>query len=449
MSYQPDQPSGSPDPRFGDETVVINKGGKSSMQELWDKYNLSQLIEGAGSEPHPSTAYHIQYYREYELQASDVDPKNVFLDVLNGTDNVRLLNAAWKGLSRCLRRGHCFVVKYMNEFERRIRVLSPVSTIIGAYDDGTLDLEPEDRLLNALKTIPSHNRELSLTGSLRDVFEFGNQGSSDTDEYWLSRTEEEEGDKSTLRTPRNKGKERALEPDFDERDSEATVCRELLEDDELEYKDDELEYINYISGGSRESSLQNWSTHSVQPGSEPSGLTMPPLVSPPPPYPWDGTATPQISLTDLLSGFTSGRSSSSHSFTNLFRSGGSAMLPHEPPVNLPTSPNSEALKLRVLNYLSTLLQTLPLLQTLHPVCHQNQVLHPVNCQTWNEGKNPEEEGEEEEIQVREAKEVIGENKEEWDHEVEKVIEALLAHQEIPVLLVTETMEIDLLTTLLL
>ncbi len=36
------------------------------MQELWDEYNLSQLIEGAGSEPHPSTAYHVQYYGEYD-----------------------------------------------------------------------------------------------------------------------------------------------------------------------------------------------------------------------------------------------------------------------------------------------------------------------------------------------------------------------------------------------
>lgn len=72
MSYQPDQLTGSPDPRFRDETIVINEGGKSSMQELWDKYNLAQHIKGVGIEPHPSMLYHIQYYGEYELQAADV-----------------------------------------------------------------------------------------------------------------------------------------------------------------------------------------------------------------------------------------------------------------------------------------------------------------------------------------------------------------------------------------
>ncbi len=42
------------------------------MQELWEEYNLAQLIEGAGSEPHLSMVYHIQYYGEYKLQAADV-----------------------------------------------------------------------------------------------------------------------------------------------------------------------------------------------------------------------------------------------------------------------------------------------------------------------------------------------------------------------------------------
>ncbi len=100
----------------------------------------------------------------HRLQWFQVDPRNIFLDILNGTDNVRLLNAAWKGLSGRLRRGHRFVVKYVNEFERRIRVPSPVSTVIGAYDDWRMEMEPEDRLRHALETIPSHRRELTLAG---------------------------------------------------------------------------------------------------------------------------------------------------------------------------------------------------------------------------------------------------------------------------------------------
>ncbi len=82
--------------------------------------------------------------------------------------------------------------------------------------------------------------------------------------------QEEKGDKSILHTPRNKGKEGALEPDFDKRDSKATVCRELLEDDELEYEVDKLEYIDYISRGS---SSQNQLTHSRQHSSEPPSKT--------------------------------------------------------------------------------------------------------------------------------------------------------------------------------
>ncbi len=74
-------------------------------------------------------------------------------------------------------------------------------------------------------------------------------------------------DESTLQTPRNKGKERELEPDFEEGDSEATVRRELLEDDELEYVDEELEYVDRISGRSRGSSSRS-QTRSERPNSE-------------------------------------------------------------------------------------------------------------------------------------------------------------------------------------
>ncbi|SJL06612.1 uncharacterized protein ARMOST_09954 [Armillaria ostoyae] len=132
-----------------------------------------------------------------ELQTTlAVDPQSTFLDILTGSDNAHLLNAAWKGLAGRLCRGHRFVVKYVNEFERRIRVPSPVSTAIGAYDEWKSELEPEERMLNVLKTIPSHNRELSLAGrtnlvagskrwdkiipwfgSLRDTFEIGIQRS--------------------------------------------------------------------------------------------------------------------------------------------------------------------------------------------------------------------------------------------------------------------------------
>ncbi|PBK58678.1 hypothetical protein ARMSODRAFT_983633 [Armillaria solidipes] len=328
MSYQPDQPAGSPDPRFGNETVVINEQGKSAMQELWEEYNASQHIEGTGTEPHPSTSYRVQYYGEYELQAIDVvgreydrfttrpqytlrpelletikvtimelqttlavaagmiphriqwfhvDPQGMFLDILNGSDNVRLLNAAWKGLAGRLCRGHRFMVKYVNEFERRIRVPSPVSTAIGAYDELETENGPEGEISvsreeliwlpeNEGKTteeqgtnIPSHETAPSssatplsmgpsvpykpTTGSFFRLSAGRNDADSphSISEVFKERIrhsrrnaepsiqEEEESEESASRTPMNKGKGRALEPEVEEGDSEATKLATFAE----------------------------------------------------------------------------------------------------------------------------------------------------------------------------------------------------------------------------
>ncbi|PBK65439.1 hypothetical protein ARMSODRAFT_978247 [Armillaria solidipes] len=163
-------PPGSPLP--GDETLLVSESSGTVMDEIWEEYqNPSTSDQQTGDTVHNrSTKYRVQYYGEYELQATDViaqeyecftnrpsftlqpqlleaiqntvnelqaaltvastliplrstwyrvDPNDTFMDLLKGTNNVKLLNAAWRGLVGRLKRGHRFLEKYTMEYECR------------------------------------------------------------------------------------------------------------------------------------------------------------------------------------------------------------------------------------------------------------------------------------------------------------------------------------------
>ncbi|KAK0485330.1 hypothetical protein EDD18DRAFT_1361223 [Armillaria luteobubalina] len=130
------------------------------MDELWEKYTSVTQVKDAATEENldsKSMEYRVKYYEEYELQVLDiialeydqfsihpkyalqpqmletiqgtinelqaaltiaatlvpsqsnwywVDPNDMFMKVLKGINNVKLLNAAWRGLAGRLRRVH-------------------------------------------------------------------------------------------------------------------------------------------------------------------------------------------------------------------------------------------------------------------------------------------------------------------------------------------------------
>ncbi|KAK0506480.1 hypothetical protein EDD18DRAFT_1097763 [Armillaria luteobubalina] len=142
---------------------IVEDSRKSTMDEIWDEYTMTPCHDNqpvTHQEEFLSTEYWVQYYGEYELQADNqmleavqrtvnelqaaltlsatliparprwykINPSSMFTRILEGTNNVKLLNTAWKGLAGQLRCGHRFLWKYTIEFEHHIHPKSPVST---------------------------------------------------------------------------------------------------------------------------------------------------------------------------------------------------------------------------------------------------------------------------------------------------------------------------------
>ncbi|SJL15799.1 uncharacterized protein ARMOST_19304 [Armillaria ostoyae] len=176
--------------QLGDETVVVGDNGKTAMEELWEEYNIHPRVinpETGETSNALSTAYRIEHYGSYDLQAIDVEaheyerfsnqprytlrplmfravqatidelqaalaiaatmtpsparsmwfqvnPKDMFMSILKGSNKIQLVNAAWKGLSGRLKRGHEFLQKYLEEFERHTCPVSPFSTVPELYE---------------------------------------------------------------------------------------------------------------------------------------------------------------------------------------------------------------------------------------------------------------------------------------------------------------------------
>ncbi len=166
-----------------EETVVIGENSKTAMEESLKEYNNSPVISNPWSSEDSrasSTAFWVQYYGEYKLQAQDIESwdynhftnqpqyslclhmlmavqitinelqaaltiaatmtptrlswfqvnlKDMFMTILKSTNKVQLLNATWKGLAGRLARGHQFLQKYSIGYERQGQPASPTSTI--------------------------------------------------------------------------------------------------------------------------------------------------------------------------------------------------------------------------------------------------------------------------------------------------------------------------------
>ncbi|SJL06869.1 uncharacterized protein ARMOST_10211 [Armillaria ostoyae] len=93
-----------------------------------------------------------------------IDPKDMFMSILRGSNKIQLINAAWKGLSGRLKRGHEFLQKYLEEFERRTHPVSPSSTVPELYEYLETEEDAEQQIQKGLETIPSHRRQLSAAG---------------------------------------------------------------------------------------------------------------------------------------------------------------------------------------------------------------------------------------------------------------------------------------------
>ncbi len=169
---------------------MVGENGKTAMEELWEEYNTHPRImnpETRETSNASSTAFRVEHYANYDLQAMDVeaheyewfsnqpryalrpsmlravqstidelqaalaisatmtpsparstwfqvDPKDMFISILKGSDKLQLINAAWKGLSGRLKRGHEFLQKYSEEFERCTCPVSPTSLVPELYE---------------------------------------------------------------------------------------------------------------------------------------------------------------------------------------------------------------------------------------------------------------------------------------------------------------------------
>ncbi len=62
--------------QLGEETVVIGENSKTALEELLEEYNKSPSITNPQSLENSyasSTAFKVQYYGEYKLQAQDME----------------------------------------------------------------------------------------------------------------------------------------------------------------------------------------------------------------------------------------------------------------------------------------------------------------------------------------------------------------------------------------
>ncbi len=89
-----------------------------------------------------------------------VDPKQMFMNVLHGTNNIHLLYATWTGLRKRLECGDHFLFKYADQYCLGQRPQSPTSTDARLYDQLEETKDPATRIRQSLKTIPSHRTML-------------------------------------------------------------------------------------------------------------------------------------------------------------------------------------------------------------------------------------------------------------------------------------------------
>ncbi len=94
-----------------------------------------------------------------------IDPKELFMNVLHRTNNVHLLNAAWTGLRNCLNRGDQFLYKYAEQYCIGLAPQSLASTNSELYDQLDDIKDPSWKIQNALCNISSHRVILSERGA--------------------------------------------------------------------------------------------------------------------------------------------------------------------------------------------------------------------------------------------------------------------------------------------
>jgi len=78
-----------------------------------------------------------------------IDPKNMFLAVLNGAHNLAQLHAAWMGVSKQVELGIKYISKYKSEYQESEvgkQMQSPVSTDPGLIENLSWLVQPNDRM---------------------------------------------------------------------------------------------------------------------------------------------------------------------------------------------------------------------------------------------------------------------------------------------------------------
>ncbi len=210
-SSQPQQPMPS--------TMVINLLTCTGMEMGYIHSPMSWILEEYSAEQNEdkhSTCYRVQYYGNFDLTSDDildlgfdrfsdklcyslqpplveaivsmimglqsallsaasllserdlifqVVPKQMFMNVLHGTNNVHLLYTAWTGLRKPLEHGDQFLFKYADQYRLGERPQSPMSTDAGLYEQLEEIKDPANRIRCSLQTIPSHRTILEEQGA--------------------------------------------------------------------------------------------------------------------------------------------------------------------------------------------------------------------------------------------------------------------------------------------
>ncbi len=94
-----------------------------------------------------------------------VDPKQMFMNVLHRTNNVHLLYMAWTGLRKRLERGDQFLFKYADQYCLGERPQLPMSTDARLYKQLEEIKDPANRIRRSLQIIPSHRTILEKQGT--------------------------------------------------------------------------------------------------------------------------------------------------------------------------------------------------------------------------------------------------------------------------------------------
>lgn len=93
-----------------------------------------------------------------------VDPKQMFMNVLYRSNNVHLLYTAWTGLRKWLELGDQFLFKYADQYRLGEWPQSPTSTDAGLYEQLEEIKDPANRIRRSLQIIPSHRTILEEQG---------------------------------------------------------------------------------------------------------------------------------------------------------------------------------------------------------------------------------------------------------------------------------------------